>query len=248
MSSTWLDADPGVLAVVVAALLVGYYVVVEPWWGKSVFARLTARRPHDPSALIAFYRLTVGTQCVATVVVVLTVLFDPGVGAGSIGIGLPALGDVPPAVIGGGVGIVIVIVIAVVQTIRARRTGGRLPVAPTNLSPMIPVTAAERRWAATVAVGAGVSEELVFRGLLLAVAVGLGVAPVLAAVVLSVLFGVVHLYQGVRGVVTATLFGAVMATIALGTGSLLLPVLLHAAIDLRGLLLSRPAPAPERRD
>jgi len=237
----WLDADPGVLAVVVAALLLAYYVIVEPWWGKSAFARLTARRPDDPTALVRFYRLTVGTQCVATAVVLLTVLLDPGVVAGSIGILLPSFADLPPWVVGGGIGIVLVLAFAVVQALRARNGTGGLTAAPANLSPMIPVTATERRWAAVVAVGAGVSEELVFRGLLLAVAVGLGVAPVLAAVVLTVLFGVIHLYQGVAGVLSATLFGGLMAAVALSTGSLLLPVLLHVALDLRGLLLTRPA-------
>lgn len=237
----WLDADPGVLAVVVSALLLAYYVTVEPWWGRSAFARLTARRADDPSALVAFYRLTVGVQCVATVVVLLTVLLDPGVGAGSIGIVAPSFTDLPPWVVGGGVGIVLVLVVAVVQAARARNGSGGLTAAPANLSPMIPVTATERRWAAVVAVGAGISEELVFRGLLLAVAVGLGVSPVLAAVVLTVLFGAVHLYQGVAGAVSATVFGGLMAAVALSTGSLLLPVLLHVALDLRGLLLTRPA-------
>ena len=70
-------------------------------------------------------------------------------------------------------------------------------------------------------------------------------APVVAAVVLTLLFGVVHLYQGVAGVVSATLLGALMAAVALATGSLLLPVLLHAAIDLRGLLLTRPTAQKE---
>ena len=40
---------------------------------------------------------------------------------------------------------------------------------------------------------------------------------------------------------SATVFGALMAAVALATGSLLLPVLLHIALDLRGLLLTRPA-------
>ena len=162
---SWLDADPGVLAVVVAALLLAYYVLVEPWWGKSMFARLTAQRPHDPSALVRFYRLTVGVQVVATVVVLLTVLLDPGVGAGSIGLLPPDFTDVPPWVVGGGIGLLLAIGVSAVQAFRARNgRGGGLTAAPATLSAMIPVTTVERRWAAAVAVGAGVSEELVFRG------------------------------------------------------------------------------------
>jgi CAAX amino terminal protease family. len=46
------------------------------------------------------------------------------------------------------------------------------------------------------------------------------------------------------GVLLTAVLGALFATIALATGSLLVPVLLHVATDLRALLLSpRPAPA-----
>jgi uncharacterized protein len=56
-------------------------------------------------------------------------------------------------------------------------------------------------------------------------------------VVAGVAFGLAHAYQGVAGVVTTGLLGGVMAALYLSTGSLLLPVLLHAAIDLRFLLV-----------
>lgn len=159
---------------------------------------------------------------------------------------LPAAeGGLPSVVVGGLAGMAVAVGVAVVLAVRGRRRGAGLPVAPAAIAPMVPVTRTERWWAAGVSVGAGVSEELVFRGLLLAVAVGLGASPLLAAGLLSVVFGAVHLYQGVAGVVTTTLFGAVMAAMALSTGSLLLPVLLHVAVDLRSLLLTRPAEVPD---
>ena len=49
--------------------------------------------------------------------------------------------------------------------------------------------------------------------------------------VAAVAFGLAHAYQGRVGIVTTGLLGGVMAALYLGTGSLLLPVLLHALID-----------------
>jgi membrane protease YdiL (CAAX protease family) len=53
----------------------------------------------------------------------------------------------------------------------------------------------------------------------------------------GVAFGLAHAYQGRAGIVTTGLLGGIMAAVYLDTGSLLLPVLLHAAIDLRFLLV-----------
>jgi membrane protease YdiL (CAAX protease family) len=53
----------------------------------------------------------------------------------------------------------------------------------------------------------------------------------------AVAFGLAHAYQGIAGIVTTGVLGGVMAGLYLGTGSLLLPVLLHTLIDLRFLLV-----------
>ena len=53
----------------------------------------------------------------------------------------------------------------------------------------------------------------------------------------AVAFGLAHAYQGLAGIVTTGVLGGVMAAVYLQTGSLLLPVLLHAVIDLRFLLV-----------
>jgi membrane protease YdiL (CAAX protease family) len=52
-----------------------------------------------------------------------------------------------------------------------------------------------------------------------------------------VAFGVAHAYQGRAGIVGTGLLGGGMAAMYLQTGSLLLPVVLHALIDLRFLLV-----------
>jgi membrane protease YdiL (CAAX protease family) len=104
---------------------------------------------------------------------------------------------------------------------------------------LLPRSTGERRLFALVGVTAGVCEEWLYRGFFLAVVAAL--APGLPALVLvlvaGVAFGLAHAYQGPTGVLTTGVLGALLAGVYLSTGSLLLPVLLHAAIDLRFLLV-----------
>ena len=53
----------------------------------------------------------------------------------------------------------------------------------------------------------------------------------------SLIFGLGHLYQGVRGVIGTTVLGLVFAVLFVITGNLAIPILLHAAIDARVLLM-----------
>jgi membrane protease YdiL (CAAX protease family) len=51
------------------------------------------------------------------------------------------------------------------------------------------------------------------------------------------LFGLLHVYQGVAGVIGSLLIGTLLMAVFLSTGSILLAVTLHALIDLRSLVL-----------
>jgi membrane protease YdiL (CAAX protease family) len=87
-----------------------------------------------------------------------------------------------------------------------------------------------------VIVGAGIAEEIVYRGFLferLGRLLGSGARARAAIVVLTaLLFGLVHLPgQGVAGAQQATLMGLVVGSIYATTGSLGLPMVLHAAFD-----------------
>ena len=60
----------------------------------------------------------------------------------------------------------------------------------------------------------------------------------IAAVVVSVLlFGLLHVYQGVAGVVGTTLIGGLLFVSYVTTGSILVPIVLHVLFDLRSLVL-----------
>ncbi len=111
-----------------------------------------------------------------------------------------------------------------------------------RLAFILPVTQEERAWFALVSVTAGICEEVLYRGFLIRYLsdgpwhVGLWIALAVA----SVAFGLGHGYQGLSGIIGTTVLGAVIAVIFLATGSLWLPMALHAIIDLRMLLLLRP--------
>ena len=95
---------------------------------------------------------------------------------------------------------------------------------------LLPKTRRELHRFYAVGVTAGICEEILWRGVLLWYLQQL--MPMWAAVVLATLwFGVAHAYQGSRFVPRVTLVGAVLMMLYLLTGSLLLPVLVHIAID-----------------
>lgn len=105
------------------------------------------------------------------------------------------------------------------------------------LRELLPRTPRERRVFALLSVAAGSGEELAYRGYaipLLAPLVGTGGAVLLT----SVVFGVLHGYQGWLGTVRTAIMGGVLAGGFLASGSLWPCILAHTLIDLAaGLVL-----------
>lgn len=137
----------------------------------------------------------------------------------------------------------IVCVLLVVQVFAVARSGeGRARVREQleGLDPFLPHDERELRTFRVLSVSAGIGEEIVFRGFALAWAtaaaagLGLGVGASLwvAALGSSVLFGLVHAYQGPAGIVRTGATGLGLAGLALATGGLLAPIVVHAVLDL----------------
>jgi len=148
-----------------------------------------------------------------------------------------ALGLVP--VWGGGlIGILLGLVLVVAVVLRQSAAGLDARSATTlrrrmaHVERMMPHTGRELRWFALVAITAGICEEFLYRGFLIFYAQRLGLPLLPAAGIASVLFGVAHLYQGTRGVITTTLVGAFLSMIYLLSGSLFAGMLIHALMDL----------------
>lgn len=112
----------------------------------------------------------------------------------------------------------------------------------------LPVTAEERRWFSFVCITAGICEELLFRGFLFhylhASAFHLSLTWTL--LLSSLVFAMQHWYMGIGGVIQTLIGGLIFGVLFLVTGNLALPMLLHAASDLRLLLLLPSPPASGR--
>jgi membrane protease YdiL (CAAX protease family) len=107
---------------------------------------------------------------------------------------------------------------------------------------LLPEKRTERFWFGAVSLGAGVSEELLFRGFLFWY---LGfffpqLSLVQLIVLSSAMFGFCHIYQGLLGIVGTSVLGAVLMWMYLSTESLILPIAIHALIDLRILAIFTP--------
>ena len=113
----------------------------------------------------------------------------------------------------------------------------------------LPVSREERFWFAVLAVTAGVCEEVLYRGFLIRY---FSDGPwhldlTLALLVSCAAFGLAHGYQGLSGIISTAIGGAMFSIVFFITGSLWLPMALHAFIDLsilpvlrRGDLFSAP--------
>ena len=115
---------------------------------------------------------------------------------------------------------------------------------------LLPRTAVERATFVVLSLGAGVFEELAYRGFLIAALRTASGSTALAVVVSSAAFGVMHGYQSATGALRAATLGAVLAVPLLATGSIVPSMAAHALYDVAaGLFLAdwalrRPAASP----
>lgn len=114
-----------------------------------------------------------------------------------------------------------------------------------ELCAIAPVTPSERRAFDLVSVTAGICEEILYRGLLIAL-LATALEPWPAIVTAVAVFGLGHAYQGWAGIGKTGAVGFVLALFYVGSGSLLVPMLIHAVIDLTSgrMLGAAAAPAP----
>ncbi|HTJ33270.1 MAG TPA: CPBP family intramembrane glutamic endopeptidase [Dactylosporangium sp.] len=238
----------GVAGWTVVLVTIGYLVVLT-LRGRRALLMLQAARPTDPAALVTFYRRNVTRKIGLLPPVALLLLVVPGLRPAQLGLAWPH-GPSARGALGHLAYLAVFILITGLWWRRSARRGEPVP-RPRRLEILVPATGAERRWAWAVSISAGVCEELVFRGLLITAGIAAGWSPLVAAMASSVLFGMAHLYQGWLGMLLTAVLGQAMAYFYLPTGSLLIPIVLHTLIDLRGLVMVpavATSPEPVQRD
>ncbi len=97
---------------------------------------------------------------------------------------------------------------------------------------LLPKTTPEKAWFAGLSITAGVAEELVFRGYLILVLEIVTGSIWFAAILSSMLFGILHGYQGTSGIARTGILGFFLALPLVMTGSILPAMIAHSLINL----------------
>jgi membrane protease YdiL (CAAX protease family) len=133
-------------------------------------------------------------------------------------------------------GAALVIVAGSVLAIYLARRSEEVP-AIGDITALLPRNRAELRYGAALSLNAGIVEELLFRLALPALLFGITDSAVIAVAGSVIVFGMLHVYQGVWGVLGSTVIGALLMGLYLASGSILVAMVAHALIDLRSLVL-----------
>lgn len=219
---------------VLSHLLVAYMVLVWPWRGRRRYQTLQNELAGGASDVrIDVYRRMLLHQA-GIVLVVLMIAWAGNIPRESIGLVMS----------GTQVRLVLMLLAAIgISGLFFRWKGDRFVKRMLEMAvAILPATRIERWWFAVLSIGAGVSEELLFRGFLLYYLArylpDLNVWPQI--LIASAVFGFAHLFQGWRGILATGALGAVFGLLYAVTGSLFVPVVIHAAIDLRILIVATP--------
>jgi len=98
---------------------------------------------------------------------------------------------------------------------------------------MIPRTKKEKRWFFGVSLTAGICEEIIWRGTLIYLLQGIfpKLNILLIGLIICVIFGVIHMYQGIYGIIKTAIIAVLFVMLYIATGSLFPGIVLHFLFD-----------------
>ncbi|MBH0099630.1 CPBP family intramembrane metalloprotease [Salinibacterium sp. NSLL150] len=135
--------------------------------------------------------------------------------------------------VGLAIGVIAVTVIAIISV----RNEGDEVVSLGDVQAILPRNRQELVLGGLLSINAGIVEELLFRLALPALLFATTGNAIVAVVLSLLLFGLMHSYQGLTGIIVTTVLGAVFMAIYVLTGSILITIIAHALLDLRSLVL-----------
>ncbi|TQO19291.1 membrane protease YdiL (CAAX protease family) [Rhodoglobus vestalii] len=143
-----------------------------------------------------------------------------------------------PSVTGGVIiGLIIgVVALTIVGVVAVRKEGDEI-MSVGDIQAILPRNRQELVLGGLLSINAGVVEELLFRLALPALLFATTGNAIVAIVGSLVLFGLMHSYQGVAGIVGTAVIGAIFMAIYVLTGSILIAIIAHAVLDLRSLVV-----------
>ena len=212
-------------------------IFVMPVW--DYFESIHLKTSPDPRKRVKWYVKLVIVSWLLTLLLIWLVGFQNVVTIGTRASWMPTREGVRDFIVGLLAAVILLQVVALLRVRNKPEVRAKIAKALQSLYFMLPVTRDERVLFFFVSLTAGICEEAIYRGFLIHYLMG---APgslnvTLAMVVSSVIFGIAHIYQGVRGTIGSAILGFIFALLFVMTGNLALPMLLHALIDARVLLM-----------
>jgi CAAX protease family protein len=210
-------------------LILLFLSVVIPWRGYTRLKKLLALPSVDTREKLVLYAVTIAFQWVLVGLVAWRSLVR-GLTLQELGLGSQNwIGTVVGGVFGA-------ILIGGLQWLNLRRIGRMEGEAPELLRKLakrlLPVNFLEYLPYSALAITAGVCEEFIYRGFVIAAFSWVGLPLWLVVIVSSILFGLAHAYQGRGGILSTGIFGVLLAIGRLSFGSLVPVMMWHAGLDL----------------
>jgi len=150
---------------------------------------------------------------------------------------LALFADHPSITAGVLVGMLVGVVALTVVGVIAVRKDEEQMVSVGDVQAILPRNRQELVLGGLLSLNAGVVEELLFRlafPALVFAATGSAVVAIISSVLL---FGLLHSYQGVAGIVITMILGAIFMAVYVLTGSILIAIVAHIVLDLRSLVI-----------
>lgn len=230
--------DHGFVLLVLAILF-----PIGGWWAYRRFLDRLAR--DGERALVREYRITL-VWLVGLGGAALAVWLAGGRGLAALGLTAPREGPSTQLIVGVAIGAFAGLALRPLAAAVSGKVAAALRRQMGKLEAFLPKTGEQLVWGLIVSIFAGLCEEIAYRGYLIPYCrFWLPEWPALLAAAL--LFGLAHLYQGAAGILLTALLGLAFGFIYVETGSLALPMLLHAAVDISAMVTAwivlRPAVA-----
>lgn len=226
-------------ATLLAHLLILFLIIAVPIRGAQRYKALMRRIERHPELRTQFYLRGMFSQWLMLIPLVIV----------AIGLLWPAswLGLQAPINMAWAVPAVIVVLgVVYAQVFYIRRVSataeGRAQLRQSMSGPLqlLPRTSGERALWVFLSLTAGFCEELLYRGFMPAYLVHIfpHVNLLWGIVIAAILFGIGHIYQKLTGVLGTGIMGLLFGLFYFFTGSLLLPMIVHALFDMRLLLVN----------
>ena len=223
---------PGLLDHLFVLLVLVLIFPVGGWWAYRRFLERLARE--GGRALVREYRITI-LWLVCLGGATLALWLAGGRDLAALGLAAPREGGASGLIVGLAAGALIGLTLRPLGAAFSSKLAAGLRRQMAKLEAFLPKTGEQLFWGLVVSLFAGLCEELAYRGYLIPYCrFWLPEWP--ALIIAALLFGFAHLYQGASGIFVTALLGLAFGFIYVETGSLALPILLHAAVDVSAMV------------